>query len=308
MDTMNSEKRIGMGASFVPRRVMLLFSLVMLSLAYCATYGAATHAALASGETGLPQASLIGKSSMVLCQIVSCVAPPKPEITDVRAETYITPGGKVDVRGHNFFSSDMKGGSVMLTLVHNYPTPQTIKYELKILGWTDQAAFGQIEPDIQGVLDQWAWIQVGRSDGVSSDPFKVLFRPTRTTAVLPARDVAVTACSQNADDNKCNAHVAFPWGFSDAGDTVYAWHSTYVGDDSGTDQYSLTPKNGWRVTQIPFLQSGRCANDTASMTATSPLNVQGPPTTIINVSWNSACLSAYQFGVVLNGPVGVPWK
>jgi hypothetical protein len=252
-------------------------------------------------------------SSTLLCGIVDCgptkvISQPPPIIAEVSPASVIEPGGNVLVHGTDFNGRNGSYGMVVL-IVGDPRALSHREFVLQNTQWSNKAAFGQIPSDISGLIDQAAWLQVRRTDGVNSDPVKVQFTARRTTGALSRSDFQVEQCSQAADQNQCNTWADYspPW-------PLYNWnfvgvHRVFLGKDTGTDTFHITLKNGWALTwggQFGhWINFGGC--DSPGGASAPQSQVSGSDVTL-TITWVSTCEIYYAGTMLIVGPQGVPWK
>jgi hypothetical protein len=258
------------------------------------------------------QATLPIKSSMLLCGIIDCgptqvISQPGPIITQVSPASVIEPGGNVLVRGTDFNAKNGSYGMVVL-IVGDLRALSHREFVLQNTQWSNKAAFGQIPSDISGLVDQVARLQIRRTDGLNSDPVNVQFIAARVGTFLPVTDVQVQ-CSFAGDEDQCDAIADFSpkWSVKDF-DGLWGFHRVFLGQASGTDQFSFVLKNGWVFSSVSPLEFE--TNNCPLHGALSPIPLPvGATQVTLNVNWSlSTCEIAYAKIVFITGPRGVPWK
>ncbi len=151
-------------------------------------------------------------------------------------------------------------------------------------------------------------MQIRRTDGLNSDPVKVQFTAARVGTFLPVSDVQVQ-CSFAGDQDQCNTVADFsPRDLLNDSEGLSGFHRVFLGQASGTDQFSFTLKNGWVFSSVSSLEFG--TNHCSPQGALSPIPLPvGATQVTLNVSWSlSTCFITYAKTVFITGPRGVPWK
>ncbi len=170
---------------------------------------------------------------------------------------------------------------------------------LAIEHWFDDAIGGVIPDDVHDICV--VGVQVETASGELSNVFPV--QVPMTVKPLPRADVEVVACGDDADQNSCN-NVDTPT--EDIFGCVEAWHVPFFGgwvfdvhgsiqegelvgpdfvppsvvgshrncwagfaDDSGTDRYQITLRNGWVLDSAEFASGTSGGPDEGSTTPPS---------------------------------------
>ncbi len=275
----------------------------------------------AAAPPGTAATGQSSRSSFVLCQVVACGTPAPPTITSINKlpvnpsqPVTITPGGKVVLNGTNFSDKNGKFGTLVLLM----GDPRALlhrEFPLQDLQWSDEAAIGTI-PLITGFTDQPAQLQLRRSDGMWSVPLLVQFYADRDVTVLSASSVAQSGiiCSRNADQNQCNSWSDFgatgpppDLAFLYKNMTVYAVHNSFLGTETGSDQYRIVLKNGWvyRERQGPVVGPSSCEWPGHSVLSSTLAETSRSDFTI-TVQWTSTCQFDYGMWLMMEGPKGIP--
>lgn len=146
--------------------------------------------------------------------------------------------------------------------------------DLTIDSWSPGAIGGSVPEDAASICPTGGIVVVS-TDGVASNLWKAQVPLARKK--LPAADVTLVACGDDANENSCNANVVegdscvspyFPPWFigldregrllGPQGPSAVGYHANCwgaIGDDSGTDTYRIALKNGWVLDSAEFLSS-----------------------------------------------------
>ncbi len=217
-----------------------------------------------------------------------------PRITSVFPFSVIKPGGGVIVQGERFGPSP---GHFRLKLSNGPVT------ELGNLTWSDTSVSGNIDPNLSGVFDQPATLQIVNGFEMDGNEMPVTYTAAREVRMLPITDVQCSA-EPKTDNDKCNDfgpefNVSFN-GFHQCRDV--ADHVTGCWD-SGVDAYWSTLGNGWKLHSVEHYQG---------KSYSGPPNVveEGPGPIKITVWWDTrANMSVNYTGrIYIEGPVGTSWK
>ncbi|MBZ5721053.1 MAG: hypothetical protein LAO03_11795 [Acidobacteriia bacterium] len=266
---------------------------------------------------------------VVLCSIAVCPQA-KPVIQGFDITSVFTPGGKFVLQGTNFNSPDGQPGSIVLKIGNKvavtiirlgYPGYRQpyVERQTTVLGWADSHVFGQIPPDISGVMDGIATLEVWRNDGVKSDPFVVHFKATPDLQILPMADVTLKSCSKTADSNLCNnwsdsSQLSIPNNVVPT-PSLYGAHALFIplapnqGTQSGQDFFTFTLQNGWAFDNSVWGENGIYTS--ASGCNQSLVNEDLPSVSTpgqVRVDWSTVCNIQYHVSLHITGPKGVPWK
>jgi hypothetical protein len=220
-------------------------------------------------------------------------------ITSVFPFSVIRPNGGVILTGRNFGdypgqfllkAAGFKGGSV----------------SLGDLQWGDTFASGII-PNIFGVVDQPARLQIVTADGRLSNEWPCRFTAAREVRVLPGN---IFNIALGGNDN----YKLFEMGDETTGCTMRIGHFPNVepvanlfGGDNGTDNAICDLKNGW----VYF--GYRWTDDTTGING-SPFGPLPEPANEAHielvVSWFHDTFSSSLYGLIITaiGPVGVPYQ
>jgi hypothetical protein len=259
-------------------------------------------------------------------------------ISGLDSTSVVSPGGKLVVQGSNFNSTSGQPGQVVLKLGSKIPVTYIqlgstnasfhqpyIERQLTVLGWADSHAFAQIPPDITGVMDGPATLEIWRDDGAKSSTFAVAFTAARTLQILPLDDVALQSCQAAADTNLCNhwsdsSQLNIPPKFSFfASFSIFAQHAMFIDNlqdpSKGIDKYSFNLVNGWTLDNSYQLENGYGSSYGCSQDAPVNEQFQGskpngstPKSSTVTIQWHAACNTKYAIALHITGPVGVPWK
>jgi hypothetical protein len=133
-----------------------------------------------------------------------------------------------------------------VALVGNFPGG---RLQLEVVWWGD-VVVGVRVPDICGVVDQDAMLEVTLASGETTE-WPVSFRAKREVRTLVQDDMQVS-CSQAAERNRCNGEGEGPATASPVDLAKWYWYAAtgqhQCGWDSteGVDTFSVTLINGWR--------------------------------------------------------------
>lgn len=198
-------------------------------------------------------------SLVSLCLVIDCwKLLHYPVIEAVLLNNIVEPGETIILGGSWFGTSadNFAGGTIMLS------NGAFMWVELSKAFWADGAVAAKVPKPFPTAFgdepfpDQWATLRVIRADGTSSNAFPVFFKAEREIRALQYNEPAVklTSCGDDGNYDSCNKIV-------DDGETPVFWQfgtgcfSTLcgvhenswgaIGDDTGTDHYQITLKNGW---------------------------------------------------------------
>lgn len=230
---------------------------------------------------------------------------------------HATPMGRVAIKGRNLgktggaislFCRDFKGVGIYLTLTH-----VTWESSTRVIGTV---------PNITGLKDQMAEVQVYTKDGHKSNKLEMPFYATRSTEVVKWDDPVVTCkqCGQDAHFNACSP-VYKKWKDPLDRGTFCGSHrvmggpaGTLHGTGRGDDVFTIKLKNGWTI------DKDNCEYVHLRMSSGDE-EVKGP-------FWSDAINSGsgfiwearfqwvvsegdsiiYEYMVKIKGPIGVPYK
>lgn len=280
-----------------------------------------TRAVVRSVQAAPAPAVASMKSSLVLCEIVQCGTPAPPTVTlvnktpvDPARPAIVSPYLNVVVNGENFNDKNGSFGTIVLTLKpQNFPF--AYEFVLQNMQWSDKAAIGQV-PRILGFIDQPASLQVRRTDGVWSAPVPVQFYAERDVKWLWSGNVpgqGIT-CSNSADQNQCNSWSDFgatgppaDLGNGTSNLSLFAVHNSFLGTESGVDQFHVLLKNGWayRDRYGPAIGAKSCEATDPSAARAVFTKISAAEFTFA-VQWTSVCQFDYGIWVSIEGPIGVP--
>lgn len=189
-----------------------------------------------------------------LCATINCgaiFACVTPKIEQVLFFSKMTPGGTVALKGCGFGGT---AGQLFLTGLTRYTGEALAPIPLTILEWKGTLIGATIPSTITAVKDQQVKLHVKTYNNVLGNEYPVNFRATQEVKLLPYHDVKVVFCSADANMNWCNGTQP-GWGgvyqmglAPDCGHTYWGSHGNCllcVGDDTGTDIFEITLKNGW---------------------------------------------------------------
>jgi hypothetical protein len=267
-------------------------------------------------------AGLLTKASFSLCVVIQCQKPAPPVLTQINTQPVdpvnlvaVHPGDYVLVNGQNFLANG-PGNRMCAILLTDPRTHTQLQYMLYdpqnppdlSAHWSDKAVYGMLASNISGYPDQIAQLILTRGDGIESPPVKVMFVAARTYATLPPGDVQLVKCSDAADQNACQGWADYSPPFTPNSQnswSYYGSHITFMGQNSGSDQYSVNLKNGWVIYGVGFQHSGACPNDAMNL---PPASLLAASQVTFAVSWVSQCQLSYAPWIQIMGPAGVPWK
>lgn len=285
----------------------------------------ASAGAAAAGIPSAPVAPvLLAKASRSLCGMIDCEKASPPVITEINTQPIdpnnpitVHPGEYLLVNGNNFIGNDLYPGLCNISLASPYRGQSTLSLydphspdpaHPNRAQWSDKAVFGILDPTVSGYPDQIVTLTIVRADFATSQPVRVRFIASRTQLALPSADVHLVKCSDAADQNSCSGWSDYSPTFTPGlqmAASYYGSHVTFMGQNSGTDKYSINLKNGWVVYGVGQGQAGSCPADIMSVPAASLL---GASQSTFDVSWVSACQLRYFPQIQILGPTGVPWK
>jgi hypothetical protein len=145
---------------------------------------------------------------------------------------------------------------------------------LEIETWSSGAIAGSVPQDVDAICAT-GQVVVESAEGVRSRAWIV--QVPREVRALPLADVGVVTCGDDANENRCNdastagatcvqpflppwfvgldqqGQLLGPQGPSAIGYHANCWGA--IGDDAGTDTYSIQLKNGWVLDGATFLSS-----------------------------------------------------
>ena len=225
--------------------------------------------------------------------------PTPPVITSVFPFSVIKPNGGVIIQGRNFGdhpgqfllkATGFTGGSV----------------SLGSLQWNDSVVAGVI-PNIFGVQDQPASLQIVTAEGRFSNEWPCHFTAAREVRILPGNifNIAIGGSDPyNSED----------LGDESTGYTLRIWHhgdvtpvaNIFSGGD-GTDSAICELKNGWVYYGYQWTADTSGINGSPFGPLPEPVNESRIQ---LAVSWFHDSFSAAQYGLVITavGPVGVPFQ
>jgi len=225
--------------------------------------------------------------------------PTPPDITSVFPFSIIRPNGGVILQGKNF--GDHPGQFLLKA-----PGFQGGSVSLGALQWSDTVVAGVI-PNIFGVQDQHARLQIVTADGVFSNEWPVTFTAAREVRLLPGNIFKINLSTHDY-------YNVEQLGDETTGYTARISHSPeptpvanlFHGAD-GTDALVCQLRNGW------VYAGYRWTDDTSGINGSpfGPLpEPVGQADIRLAVSWFHDTFSSAQYGLVITavGPVGVPFQ
>jgi hypothetical protein len=256
-----------------------------------------------------PKPGQPGVGSLKIPAATPLVGP--PQISAVWNGGKVTPGGLVLVSGKWFGEQP---GTVQIQ-------GQFGTKNLQIQQWTPIYALGRM-PDFCGFPDHEAQLAVVIPGGHKSNDHPVSFRAKHELRQLAFSDVQLVQCGDDGNTDSCNG-VLLPDSSYSLVDieakafspkppvAVAGWHSNCwgcVGNDSGTDKYKITLKNGWQLAAAVFEVHASSSDDSAQLSPTAI------PWGATSWTWDWSWVVTpndyihYQVAVGIDGPCGIPHK
>jgi hypothetical protein len=172
-----------------------------------------------------------------------------PKISQISAAPPLDPGDEVILNGCGFGAANQ--GSE-LRLVGNFPGGYA-KFKASV--WHDDAIKAVLDPTLKGALDQPdTKLQVVRGDLKLSNQLPIAFRAARDVVLVEWDKTITLACGGDKSDghfNDCRIpfqgpglSIPMPSDFTMAG---IHWVNDSDLDNQGTDEISLTLKNGYKT-------------------------------------------------------------
>lgn len=249
-----------------------------------------------------------GGSPVALPPVFPALLPP-PQIEAILPFSKPSPGGAVMVLGKNFGSQPGK-----LQIIGQFGSR-----ELVDLQWSSNGKFiGGKVPEICGVHDHPGTLMVTTQAGANSNQFPVTYLAKKEWKWLSYKDVQVTHCSNDGNENVCNNKDGGgdSYYFSSAtvnpSDTaIHGYHYNCwgcIGDDGGSDTYQITLLNGWKLSDILL-----CEHDPGSegdVNGPSPEFPLGATSWAPKWSWDVTPNDhvSYAAAIEIEGDCGVPYK
>jgi hypothetical protein len=239
-----------------------------------------------------------------VCAVVDCTTIFKLTPTFTKLFGFAKTCGVLAIIGKGFGTNP---GSVTVTLTtwNN----NTLNRTLKIIEWKNTLVGVEFPADISGVKQHSATLRVTSSANWSSDPHTFTFFPLDDVRALPGADVKVVSCGHDSNGDQCNGHKDpdDTWFTAGSGDALSGFHMNVwaaIGDDTGTDSYQISLKNGWEMLNFYWDVDGD------EVSATKPAGFQPvanwSPSTNWVVTPNDTLF--YQGVITIVGPLGVPYK
>ena len=205
----------------------------------------------------------------------------------------ITPGADVLILGGGFGEGKPEA---TLKLVD-----ANLTATLSVFDHSDGFVAATVPADLTNLVDQPADIFIKRAgDGALSAARRVTFTAAREVRPLPAGDPALklVTCDDDANVNSCYLSA-------DYGHAIHAGHANCwgcVGDDAGTDKYSVNLKNGWVIDEMFF-------TELSEGTAKEPGFPLDASSAMLAVPWKVSPNSTviYDIDFAIRGPKGIPW-
>jgi hypothetical protein len=228
----------------------------------------------------------------------------QPQIDNMLIFSKPSPGGAVLVLGKNFGSQPGK-----FQIVGQFGTRDLDKLDW---GADGKAISGFVPDNICGVQSHPAKLIVTTKAGAKSNEFQVNYLPKKEWKWLTPSDVQVVTCSQDGNSNTCNGCCwADAFTGQPGGAAIFGWHSNCwgcIGDDSGTDKYQISLKNGWTLSQALFEEDD--PGSEGDVNGPSPGFPSGASSWQPQYSWmaTSGDSVMYAVAIEIEGPCGVPYK
>ncbi len=235
----------------------------------------------------------------------------QPHIDNMLIFSKPSPGGSVIVLGKNFGSQPGK-----LQIVGQFGTK-----DLGDLEWGSDGKFvGGKVPEICGFHDHPAKLVVITKAGAKSNELPVTFLAKKEWKWLTPGDVQVLHCSSDGNENSCNNvdpggdwYVGGQPFSSGAGfdETIFGYHYNCwgcIGDDSGSDSYQVSVKNGWTLSNL--LLEEHDPGSEGDVNGPSPGFPSGATSWAPKWSWNASSDDYiwYAAAIEIEGDCGVPFK
>jgi hypothetical protein len=176
--------------------------------------------------------------------------------------------------------------------------------------------YGKI-PNVTAVLDQPAKLVVVTREGAGSNAADVQFRATREVLALSGRDVKVTRCGFDSNEDICNgvmdpsdAQDLMPYTLDAALSAAHENCWGCVGDDLDIDSYEIRLKNQWILQNAEVWTSDSVRRGEAEIISGiwdfPPGGIYWPAAMQWRVTPNDLLL--YSVFVDIVGPKDVPYK
>lgn len=223
----------------------------------------------------------------------------------------ITPGGKLLALGSNF------GNAGPQNQFHLFLKTDQKDVLLAIDEWKNTYVAGTIPASLTQVLDQPAELYVKAGNGKLSNKYPVSFTAARELKMIPYPDVTVASCATDSNCDQCNTHLdpddADQWclvviygNTSVQGSKHNNWAA--IGDDSGSDTYQVSLKNGWICDHLGPLQG--IVDPGEGWTKGPWLFASGASTCKVQIDWLVTPDDSlfYDLPIFVKGPKGTSWK
>ena len=257
---------------------------------------------------------------------------------------HLSPLGRLSLQGKKFGTSQgklilrLKAGTYFrapTTPTHNGSRPGTRLIEMKVVSWSDRIIYATI-PQIEGVLDQQAILQIRSAANGSSIPRKVPFSAFRARTRLKFGEaVAKIACSSSSDKYGCLNDEGIdvtelrcfsgPIAKIREDKTISAYHVNCddIGSDHGADMYIVQLKNRWVIKTMVWNKKTSSSSERVDLpvmwkSGWKPHNealtkkYKGKALATIRVPWKvspgAGDALSYWIDIDVEGPIGFPYK
>lgn len=242
---------------------------------------------------------------ITICQKVDCNALLAPRIEKIFG--FPKPGGVVALIGNNYGA-----GTGKVSLTHQTWTGQSVTSQLDFIEWTPTMVGVRIPNGLQGFVEQSAKLVLTTKAGAKSIPFSFQLLPMRDVVAIPSSHVKVIKCDTDSNGWKCNGQGGTGnWFVSgQQGASIWGWHRNNwgaVGNDTGTDKFEITLKNGWRFASSQVSKYGSSSGEWVGNP--SPGMSTNSTTWKPSIQWKvtPADIVDYHIWIEAEGPRGVPY-
>ncbi len=252
----------------------------------------------------------------ICAAIIELVNTGPPKIVSVDYVGGVAPGDWLVIDGKDFvFAGSGKG---KLEFLLKNPTGGELLIPLEIGpssgAWTKEFILARIPLDASGAMAQTGFFRATRADGKQSNLYPVVFSPAIDFQTLPPSAVSAS-CANEVSCNWCNDKID-GCEFSGAPTTsIEGWHQSIpilgffgicaLGGGSGTDHYTASLANGWKLAAVGVHQPYGSGQITGT-----PGFTLGASAISGDVSWHvDGCKTIdYTVELVIEGPRGVPFQ